>query len=158
MALFAPGQDVSALKTAMFSALKDKFGDKAEAVAKHPKFKNPLKDQRELVDAEGNARPGTVAGAYFLNMSHELKPLVLGPDAQEVTDPRDFYSGCYAVAKCECFAYDHEVGGKGVSFRLLGIQKVGEGEKLGGTGARATTSDFEAVPVDNAQSASDVFA
>lgn len=159
VALFEPGADLKALKAAALAAMKDKWGDKAEAIAKHPKFKTPFKDQAELVDAEGNQRPGTVAGAIFINLSHQLKPLILGPDAKEISDPRDFYSGCYAVAKLECYAWEHEVGGKGVTFSLLGIQKVAEGEKLGGTGARAEVSDFEAVEgVTEGADASDVFA
>lgn len=145
VALFEPGADIKALKNAAMEALKAKFGDKAEAVAKHPKFKTPFKDQSEFLDEEGNQRPGTVAGATFLNLSHQLKPLILGPNAKEITDHRDFYSGCYAVAKADLYAWDHPVGGKGVTFSLLGIQKVAEGEKLGGTGARAEVSDFEAV-------------
>lgn len=146
MALFEPGADLKVLKEAALKALEEKFGaDKAAAIAKHPKFKTPFKDQAELVDEQGEQRPGTKAGGIFMNMSNELKPLVLGPDAQEMTDPRDFYSGCYAVAKCEVYAWEHETGGRGVSFSLLGIQKVAEGDRLGGTGLRADVSDFEPV-------------
>lgn len=161
MALFAPGADLSALKAAALEALKEKFGpDKAEGIAKHPKFKTPFKNQAELVDEEGTQRPGTEAGGIFVNLSNALKPLVLDTDCSEVMDPREFYSGCYAVASCEVYAWDHPTGGRGVTFSLLGIQKVGEGDRLGGTGIRADVSDFE--PVAGADSggagtAGDVF-
>jgi len=145
VALFEPGADLSAMKAAALQAAKDKWGDKAEAIIKHPKFKTPFKDQSDFVDADGEQRPGTKAGAIYLNLNHALKPLILGPNAKEITDIRDFYSGCYAVAKCDCYAWEHEVGGKGITFSLLGVQKVAEGEKLGGSGARAEVSDFEAV-------------
>jgi len=156
MALFEPGQDISVLKKAALEAAKEKWGDKAEAVLKHPKFKTPFKDQAELVDADGEQRPGTVAGGIFLNLSNVLKPLVLNQAVEEITDPRDAYSGAYYVAKASVYAWEHDVGGKGITFSLLGVQKVAEGEKLGGTGSRASTSDFE--PVETAgDTASDMF-
>jgi len=161
MALFAPGADLAAAKAAALEAVKEKLGaDKAEAIVKHPKFKSPFKNQAELVDDEGGQRPGTEAGGIFINLSNALKPLVLGPDCNEIMDAREFYSGCYAVASCEVYAWEHPTGGKGVTFSLLGIQKVRDGDRLGGTGIRADVSDFEPVAgADNggAGTAGDVF-
>lgn len=157
MALFELGTDLSAVKKAMLAALTEKFGAKAEAVAKHPKFKSPLKDQGDLVSADGEQRPGTKAGAIFINLSSKDKPLLLGLDKIPTDDHRVIYSGCYAVGKVEVYAWEHETGGRGVSFNLLGLMKVGDGERLGGSGARADVSDFEGVPVENPQEASDVF-
>ena len=157
MALFEPGADLSAVKKVMLEAMKEKFGTKAEAVAKHPKFKSPLKDQSDLVNAEGDQRPGTKAGAIFINLSSEDKPLLIGQDRVPTDDHRVIYSGCYAVGKVEVYAWEHETGGKGVSFNLLGLMKVGDGDRLGGSGARADVSDFDGVPVENPSDASDVF-
>lgn len=152
MALFEPGADLSAVKAAVSAAMEEKWPGKSTVIAKNPKFKSPFKDQVELVDNEGEQRAGTMAGAVFINLSSGLKPLILGPNAKEPDDPRDIYSGAYYVAKCEVYAWEHEVGGKGVTFSLLGIQKVAEGEKLGGSGARADVSDFEPVEVESASS------
>ena len=157
VALFDKGTDLSALKKAEAEALKAKFEDKAEAVYKHPKYKSPFKDQSELVDVEGNQRPGTQAGNIFLNLANESKPLIVGPDAQPIIDIRDFYSGCYARAKVEVYSWDHPEGGRGTTFSILGVQKLADGEKLGGTGGRAEVSDFEPVAVEGAQDSSDLF-
>ena len=124
---------------------------------KHPKYKSPFKDQSELVDVEGNQRPGTQAGNIFLNLANESKPLIVGPDAQPIIDIRDFYSGCYARAKVEVYSWDHPEGGRGTTFSILGVQKLADGEKLGGTGGRAEVSDFEPVAVEGAQDSSDLF-
>lgn len=156
MALFAIGADIKVAKDAALQAAKDKWGaDKAMAVIKHPKFKSPFKEQSSLVDDDGTQKPGTVAGGVFINLNHQLKPLVLGPNAKPIADPRDFYSGCHAVAKCEVYAWEHPKGGRGITFGLLGIQKVRDGERLGGGGLRADPSDFEAVA--GAENAGGVF-
>jgi len=156
LALFELGADLKALKDAAFGALVEKFGkDKAGAIAKHPKFKSPFRDQATLVDDEGELRPGATAGAVCINLTADLKPLILGPDTSEITDQRDFYSGCYAVASCEVYAWEHPKNGRGVTFSLLGVQKVAEGERLGGSGLRATAEDFE--PVKGATPAGDAF-
>lgn len=157
MALFAPGQDISALKTAARKAVEEKFGaDKALGIIKHPKFKSPFKDQAELVDDDGEQRPGTVAGAIFVNLSHEIQPVVLGLDARPMKDMREFYSGCYAVAQLEAYAWEHDEGGKGVSFGLVAIQKRRDGDRLGGGGLRADPDAFEPIK-GSATDASDVF-
>lgn len=161
MALYPAGADLSALKAAALEAMKEKFGDKAEAIAKNPKFKSPFKDQATLANDDGEMPPGTQAGAIFVNLTNELKPLTLAADCSEITDPREFYSGCYAVASCEVYAWDHPTGGKGVTFSLLGIQKVAEGDRLGGSGLRADVSDFEPVAdagaTGGASTAADIF-
>lgn len=155
MLLFAPGADLKPLKDAMFKAAQEKWGDKTPTVVKHPKFRNPLKDQAELVNDNGEPRPGTVAGAMFVNTSNTLKPLVLDEATNIVDDPRVTYSGAQYRVKVEVFAWEHDVGGKGITLSLLGVQKVGDGLKLGGTGNRAEVSDFQ--PVGDGKTASDVF-
>lgn len=143
---FEKGADLSALKNAAKEALKEKGMD-PEVVTKHPKFKSPFKDQATMVDDDGELRPGMVPGAIFVNASNEIRPLVVDANVQEIIDPRDFYSGCYAVASLEAWAYDNKFG-KGVSFNLLGLQKVADGEPLGGQGLRASTEDF--APIEGA--------
>lgn len=155
MLLFKPGEDLSALKKAMFAAAVEKWSDKAAAIVKHPKFKNPLKDQAELIDDQGDPRAGTTPGAMFINASNFLKPLVLDEAVNRVTDPRVTYSGALYRVKVEVFAWDHPTGGKGITVSLLGVQKVGDGPRLGGSGGRADVSDFQ--PVGDGKTASDVF-
>ena len=155
MLLFAPGADLKPLRDAMFKAAQEKWGDKAATICNMPKFKNPLRDQGDLVNDNGEQRAGTVPGAMYVNTSNTLKPLVLDEATNVVGDPRVTYSGAQYRVKVEIFAWEHDVGGKGITLSLLGVQKVGDGPKLGGTGNRAEVSDFQ--PVGDGKTASDVF-
>ena len=155
VALLPKGFDLGPMKKAGLAALEAKFPGKAEAVVRHPKFKTPFKDQSELINTDGEQNPGTEAGAIFINMSSQLPPLVVGMNGKPIQDPRDFYSGCYAIAKVDIYAWDHPTGGRGVTVGLLGIQKVADGDPLGGSAARAEVSDFE--PISTAKDAAGIF-
>lgn len=154
VALFAPGTDLSALKKAEAEALKAKFGAKAADVYKHPKYKSPFKDQAmDFVDKDGKPYKGQQAGGFFLNLGNEDRPAVFDQQLNEIIDLRDFYSGCYAVAKVDVFSWEHVTGGRGTTFSILGVQKVAEGEPLSEQGGRASVSDFE--PVEGASAGAD---
>ena len=63
----------------------------------------------------------------------------------EILDESEIYSGCYGKVSLRAFAYDQK-GNKGVSFGLQNVQKVRDGESLGG---RVNPQD-EFKPVENA--------
>lgn len=158
MALLPAGFDLGPMKKAALAAIEEKpWGKgKSAAVAGHPKFKKPWKDQAEMVDNDGELRAGMTAGQHFVNFSNVLRPMLLDESATELLSAEKLYSGAQYRAKVECYAWEHETGGRGVTFSLLGIQKIGDGPRLGGTGARASTSDFEPV-AGSGKTASDVF-
>lgn len=149
-ALFDLGADLTALVQQADKALIEKFGaEKAGTIKLLHNYKNPFRNQSELVDKRTlGLKPGAVPGAFFISMGHAAKPKVYSPDLQEMMDQGEIYNGCYARASCEVFAWEHDKGGFGVSFGLLGVQKVADGEPLGGQ--RAEASDF--APVMNAAS------
>ena len=65
--------------------------------------------------------------------------------------PEGFYAGCYARAAITAFGYDRK-GNKGVSFSLMHIQKVKDGEPFGAD--RGKPDDFfnkEKSGADNAE-------
>lgn len=120
---------------------KDKFGlakirDAIEAATvaglpqwgnkKPVNFKNPLRDG----DAE---RPddANYAGCYFINASSKQRPQVIDRDKNEIVDPDDFYSGCYCRASINFYAFN-QAGNKGVGAGLNNLQKLADGERLGG--------------------------
>jgi len=54
-------------------------------------------------------------------------------------DPSEFYSGCYGRASITLYAYDTS-GSKGIAAGLNNVQKLEDGNKLGG--ATSAAADF----------------
>jgi len=111
---------------------KGKWGGKVP-----PNLKTPLRDG----DAE---RPDDDAysGCYFLNANSKNKPGVVDVNVQPVLDATEVYSGCYGRLTLNFYAYSAS-GNKGVACGLGNVQKLAEGEPLGGF-TRAE-DDFTAV-------------
>ena len=107
--------------------------------AKIPKpLKSPLRDGGEKEDLEGYG-PGVI----FVNASSKRRPGIVDGNLQRIIDPEDFYAGCYAVAKVNAFAWS-KMGKSGVSYGLISLQKVADGEPLGGAVSKPE-EDFDAL-------------
>lgn len=132
--LFPKGADLTPLKKAAEAAIVEKWGaDKA----KWPKnLRTPFRDQGEK-EFEGYEE-----GAVYINATSKQKPGLVDAKVQEIIDDSEFYAGCYARATVRAFAYD-TAGNRGVAFGLQNIQKLRDGDPLGGR-TRAS-QDFEAV-------------
>jgi hypothetical protein len=83
-------------------------------------------------------------GHYRLSVSSKTRPGIVDQNVSDILDSTEVYSGCYARVSINAFAYNVK-GKKGVSFGLNHVQKVADGEFLGGR-SRAE-DDFE--PVDD---------
>ena len=70
-------------------------------------------------------------GMYFLNASTKLKPGVVDAQLNPILDPTEVYSGCYGRASINFFAYN-TAGNKGIGCGLNHIQKLEDGDYLGG--------------------------
>lgn len=133
VALFPKGADLSALKAAAQEVVIKKWGpDKA----KWPKkLRLPFRDQAEKAKTNDDGKevlpPGHEAGAIFLNLKSQQRPGVVDQNVQMIMDETQFYSGCWARASINAFTYDQK-GNVGVSFGLMHLQKVADGEPLGG--------------------------
>ena len=109
-----------------------KFGGKVPAV-----LKLPLRDgDEERPDDE------VYAGCYFVNANSKDKPHIVDKNVQPVLNQSDVYSGCYANVSVSFFAFNTN-GNKGIACGLGNIQKIEDGEPLGG-GSRPE-DDFAAV-------------
>lgn len=108
-----------------------------------PTLKTPLRDG----DAE---RPDdeAYAGCYFLNASSKTKPGIVDENVHPVLDQSEVYSGCYARLTINFYAYNAS-GNKGIAAGLGNIQKLEDGESLGGGNTRAE-DDFSSVGGDSA--------
>lgn len=128
VALFPKGADLSGLKAAANEAVSKKFGpDKTKWPTN---LRNPFRDQAERAK-NGILPTGYEAGAYYLNLKSSQRPGVVDSNVQPILDEAEFYSGCYAKASISAYAYSNK-GNNGVSFSLVNLQKVGDGDTLGG--------------------------
>ena len=137
VSLIIPKKDtetIRAIKEAIEIAKKDgiaKFGGKVPA-----NLKLPLRDG----DIE---RPDdkAYADSYFINCNSKDKPQIVDKNVQPILDRNEVYSGCYARVSISLYPFNTN-GNKGIACGLGNIQKIADGEPLGGR-TRAE-DDFEA--------------
>ena len=89
-------------------------------------LKTPLRDgdlERPDDDAYRNA--------YFVNANSPHKPGVVDGNRQEIIDTSELYSGIYGRASISFYAFNSN-GNKGIACGLNNLQKLRDGEPLGG--------------------------
>lgn len=114
-----------------------------------PKFngKRPQSLRTPLRDGdEERADDPAYEGCYFLNCNSRVKPGVVDQNLVAITDPDELYSGCYGRVSLTFYAYNTN-GNKGIACGLQNIQKLRDGERLGGR-ARAE-DDFATAQVED---------
>lgn len=126
--------DLTDLKKAAHQCAVNKWGaDKS----KWPKnMKSPFRDG----DAEDKG--DLLVNKFFINASTDYKPDVVDQSLQPILNEDEFYAGCFARASLVPFAYS-TAGNAGVSFGLRNIQKVKDGDRIGGSVDAAT--EFESL-------------
>jgi hypothetical protein len=89
-------------------------------------LKTPLRDG----DAE---RPDDAAYAdsYFVNANSGTAPGIVDADRQPILDRSEVYSGVYGRASINFYAFNSN-GNKGIACGLNNLQKIRDGEPLGG--------------------------
>ena len=88
-------------------------------------LKTPLRDG----DVERPDDPN-YAGAYFINAS-TTAPGIVDADRQPILDRTEIYSGVYGRASINLYAFNSN-GNKGIACGLNNLQKIRDGEPLGG--------------------------
>ena len=141
--IFPKGQDFAPLTEVIKTVAKKKWGDKADAIVrKQAEGDKRLFKDGSLMVAQNYA--GFIEGAVYLQASNEQRPGLVkkvGEKLHHIKEEAEFYSGCMAIAAVSVYAWDNDFG-KGVSFSLDNIQKIADGERLGG-GRSSPESDFE---------------
>lgn len=89
-----------------------------------------------LRDGDEEKDDPAYANSYFINANTAQKPGVVDADMNPIIDPTEFYSGCYGRASISFFAYNSN-GSKGVGCGLNNLQKLEDGERLGGGSSAA---------------------
>ncbi len=120
----------------MLLAAKDcageKWGNKIPQGLTSPFRNGTEKDQYE----------GYGEGVIFLTAKSERRPGIVDANVNRIIDPEDFYPGCFAHADVNPYGWSY-MGKNGISFGLQNIQKIADGEHIGG-GASAESS-FDAI-------------
>ncbi len=110
---------------------KDKWGGKIPA-----NLKIPLRD-----GDEDRPEDEAYADSYFMNANSNHKPEIVDLHGNKDLGPDDVYSGCYARVSVNFFGYNHS-GNRGIGCGLGNIQKIDDGERLGG-GFTSAEDDFD---------------
>ena len=121
---------VEAAKTAGKPKLAGKGGSIPSTI------KTPLRDgDEERPDDEA------YANSYFFNASSKNKPTVVDQNVQPILDSSEIYSGCYGRVSVNFYAFSAN-GNKGIAAGLGNVQKLADGEALGGQ--TKAEDDFDA--------------
>ena len=125
--------DLTLMKKAVEAVARAKF-DLKKLKAKKKKLKLPFRDG----DTD-DARSGYdgYENNIFVNVTSKVnKPKVVGLDKKDIENESDFYAGCFARAVLSIYPFDRP-DSKGVTFGLLSVQKLEDGNPFG------TSSDPE---------------
>ena len=129
---------IAKLRKAQQAALEQgkdtKFGGKIPKA-----WKNTLRDGDEEGDLEKNPE---YEGHLFMTVSSKTRPGIVDQAVHPILDSTEVYSGCYARVSINAFPFSVN-GNKGVSFGLNHVQKLADGDFLGGRSK--AEDDFEAV-------------
>lgn len=131
ISIIIPKTDTKTLKAvkAAIEAAKElgksgKWGGKLPA-----KLKLPLRDGEE-------DRPEDEAykDSYFINCTSKQQPGIVDKQVNPILDASEVYSGCYGRVSINFYPFDAS-GNKGVAAGLNHVQKLKDGEPLGGRGS-----------------------
>lgn len=84
-------------------------------------------------------------GSYFVNANSTTAPEVVDRSLQRILDRNEVYSGCYARVSINFYAFNSN-GNRGIACGLGNIQKVRDGEPLGG---KTSAADDFATDLDD---------
>lgn len=147
VSLIIPKDDaatVNKIKAAIQAAYEEgesKLKGNGKTVPPLNAIKTPLRDG----DLE---RPddAAYANSYFINANSSTAPGIVDADRQPILERSEVYSGVYGRASINLYAFNTN-GNKGIACGLNNLQKIRDGEPLGGK-SRAE-DDFASVEDDD---------
>lgn len=130
-------ETVKAINDAVDAAIEEgiaKFGGRKPNKAA---IKLPLRD------GDTEREDEAYAGHWFINANSKTAPQIVDKAVKPILDRDEVYSGCYARVSLNFYAFNSN-GNKGIACGLGNIQKIRDGESLGGRSSAAddfTTED-----------------
>ena len=132
VSLIIPKSDkktLSKINAAIEAAYKDgesKLKGNGKSVPALSALKTPLRDG----DVERPDDPA-YANSYFMNANSDTPPGIVDKTCQPIIDRSEVYSGVYGRASVNLYAFNSN-GNKGIACALNNLQKIRDGEPLGG--------------------------
>lgn len=150
VSLIIPKSDTQMVETINQAIQNAIERDKGKWNGKVPaNLKLPLRDgDEERPDDEA------YANSYFINANSTKAPAVVGTKRDRLTGKAiqlgedEVYSGCYGRVSINFYGFNAS-GNKGVACGLGNIQKVADGERLGGGSTAEEDFEFEEVDVED---------
>lgn len=105
-------------------------------------LKLPLRDG----DEERPDQP-EYEGMYFINATSKQRPGVVDRNLNEIMDSTEVYSGCWGRVSITFYPFN-QAGNKGVACGLNNVQKLADGDYLGGR-SRAEDDFADSLPDDD---------
>ena len=140
VSLIVPKSDtktVAKVRSAIEAAYQEgaaKLKGNGKSVPPLASIRNPLRDG----DIERPDDPA-YANAYFINANATTAPGIVDTDRNPILSRSEVYSGVYGRASISFYAFNSN-GNKGIACGLNNLQKVRDGEPLGGK--TSAESDF----------------
>lgn len=131
---------IEAINAAIDAAIKEgitKFGGK---IPNKATLKIPLRD------GDTEREDEAYKDAYFINANSKTAPEIVDRDVKPIIDRNEVYSGCYARVSLNFYAFNSN-GNRGIACGLGNIQKIRDGESLGG--GYTAEQDFATAPDDD---------
>ena len=130
-------EKIQAAIQASYDEGQDKLKGNGKSVPALSVLKTPLRDG----DAE---RPDdeAYADSYFINANSGTAPGIVDADRQPILDRSEVYSGVYGRASINFYAFNSN-GNKGIACGLNTLQKIKDGEPLGGKSRAEDDFDTE---------------
>ena len=122
-------ETVNKIKAAIKAAYEEgaaKLKGNGKSVPPLAAIKNPLRDG----DVERPDDPA-YAGHYFINANNSTAPGIVDANRQPILARSEVYSGVYGRASISFYAFNSN-GNKGIACALNNLQKIADGEPLGG--------------------------
>jgi len=145
VSLIIPKSDtrtVAKIKAAIEAAYRDgeaKLKGNGKTVPPLSSIKTPLRDG----DIERPDDPA-YANSYFINANSATAPGIVDANCQPILERSEVYSGVYGRASINFYAFNSN-GNKGIACGLNNLQKIRDGEPLGG---KSRAEDDFATEVD----------
>ena len=122
----------------IIEAANDKFNGKVPNG-----LKSPIKDG----DKSDYGHDGCFT--LMLSAKEDRRPEIVDLAMNPIMDKKELYSGAIFRASIRAYAWQHAVGGKGVSFGLDNVMKVADGDPL--DGRTKATDDFAEYAEDESE-------
>ena len=115
------------------AAIKAAYDEGQSKLKGNSKFVPELEDLKTPLRDGDKERKGDEAyeGCYFVNANSTTKPGVVDGDRNPILETSELYSGIYGRASINFYAFNSN-GNKGIACGLNNLQKLADGEPLGG--------------------------